>query len=82
MIEEIKSEPINCVCFECGSNDPKYISINNGIFLCQECVHGLLQFTQEISQIILNDLFSLNNNEVKKLYLGGNKKLIDLIFLA
>ena len=79
MIEEIKSDPINCVCFECGVNDPEYVSINNGIFICQECVQGHLQFTQEISQIIINDLFSLNNNEVKKLYLGGNKKLIEFI---
>ena len=79
MIEEIKSDPINCVCFECGANEPEYISINNGIFLCHECVLGHLQFTQEISQIIINDLFSLNNNEVKKLYLGGNKKLIEFI---
>ena len=79
MLESIKLEQINNVCFECGANDPEYISINNSIFICQECVQGHLQFPQEISQIIINDLYSLNSNEVKKLYLGGNKKLIEFI---
>ena len=79
MIEEIKEDQVNSVCFECGTFNPEYLSINNGIFICQECVQGHLQFPQEISQIIINDLFSLNNNEVKKLYLGGNKKLIEFI---
>ena len=79
MIENIKSEEINNVCFECGTNNPEYLSINNGVFLCQECVQGHLKFPQEISQIIINDLYSLNTNEVKKLYFGGNKKLIEFI---
>ena len=79
MIEEISSEQINNVCFECGTNNPEYISINNGVFICQECVQQHLQFPREISTIIINDLYSLNNNEVKRLYLGGNKKLIEFI---
>ena len=79
MIEQIKSDQINTVCFECGQSNPEYISINNGVFICQECIQGHLQFPQEISQIKINDLYSLNNNEVKKLYLGGNKKLIEFI---
>ena len=79
MIEQIKSDQINNVCFECGVNNPEYISINNGVFICQECIQGHFQFPQEISQIKINDLYSLNNNEVKKIYLGGNKKLIEFI---
>ncbi len=79
MIEKIKSDEINNVCFECGSNDPEYISINNGIFICQECVQLHFQFPSEISQIIINDICSLNNNDIKRLYLGGNKKLIEFI---
>ena len=31
------------------------------------------------STLMLNDLCSLNINELKKLYLGGNKKLIEFI---
>ena len=79
MIEEINSEQINNVCFECGGSNPEYISINNGVFICHECVQDHLQFPREISTIVINDLYSLNNNEVKRLYLGGNKKLIEFI---
>ena len=79
MIEEIKSDEINNVCFECGSSSPEFISINNGVFLCKECVQNHFNFPKEISTIIINDLCSLNSNEVKKLYLGGNKKLIEFI---
>ena len=27
----------NNKCFECNSNDPKWVSINNGIFICINC---------------------------------------------
>ena len=79
MINSIESDEINNVCFECGTNDPEYISINNGVFICKECVQDHFQFPREISTIMLNDLCSLNINELKKLYLGGNKKLIEFI---
>ena len=79
MIESIQSDDINNVCFECGINDPEYISINNAVFICKECVQDHFDFPHEISQIIINDLQSLNNNELKKLYLGGNKNLIEFI---
>ena len=79
MINSIQSDEINNVCFECGTNDPEYISINNGIFICKECVQDHFQFPPEISTIMINDLCSLNNNELKKLFLGGNKKLIEFI---
>ena len=79
MINSIASDEINNVCFECGTNDPEYISINNGVFICKECVQDHFKFPKEISTIMLNDLCSLNINELKKLYLGGNKKLIEFI---
>ena len=79
MISFIKSDPINNVCFECGEKDPQYISINNAIFICKDCVVNHFSFSQEISQIIINDLYSLNLSEVKMLYLGGNRKLIQYI---
>jgi hypothetical protein len=79
MINIIQSDEINNVCFECGSENPEYISINNGIFICKECVQDHYTFPHEISQIVINDLNGINNNELKKLFLGGNKKLIQFI---
>ena len=71
MINQIQSDEINNVCFECGTEEPEYISINNGVFICKECVQDHYQFPHEISQIVINEL--------KKLFLGGNKKLIEFI---
>ena len=79
MINIIQSDEINNVCFECGTEEPQYISINNGVFICKDCVQDHYQFPHEISQIIINDLYGINNNELKKLFLGGNKKLIEFI---
>ena len=79
MIESIKSEEINNLCFECGTENPEYISINNGIFLCQECVQFHFQLPTQISEIIIDDLYSLTNDDLKKLYFSGNKKLIEFI---
>ena len=79
MISSIKSDPINNVCFECGSQEPQYISINNAVFICKDCIVNHLSFSHEISEIIINDLFTLNLIEAKTLFLGGNRKLIQFI---
>ena len=79
MTSEIKRDLINNVCFECGAKDPQYISINNAIFICKDCIENHLSFSHNISQIIINDLFSLNLTEIKTLFYGGNRKLIQFI---
>ena len=79
MTSEIKNDLINNVCFECGAKDPQYISINNAIFICKDCIENHLSFSHNISQIIINDLFSLNLTEIKTLFYGGNRKLIQFI---
>ena len=79
MTSMIKSDLINSVCFECGTKNPQYISINNAVFICKDCISNHLTFPHDISQIIINDLYSLNLSEIKMLYFGGNRKLIHFI---
>ena len=79
IIKEIASDIINNVCFECGKLNPEYISLNNGIFLCSKCVIKHYKFPTEISIIIRNDFNLLTLNELKNLFFGGNKKLIEFI---
>ena len=79
MTSEIKRDLINNVCFECGAENPQYISINNAIFICKDCIVNHLSFSHNISQIIINDLCSLNLTEIKTLFYGGNRKLIQFI---
>ena len=81
MTSIIKSDLINNVCFECGTKNPQYISINNAVFICKDCIPNHLSFSHAISQIIINDLYSLNLTEIKTLYFGGNRKLIQFINL-
>ena len=56
MTSLIKSDLINNLCFECGSKNPQYISINNAVFICKDCIVNHLSFPHDISQIIINDL--------------------------
>lgn len=78
LISKIKSIPNNNVCFDCSSKNPEYISINNGIFICNKCLEIHNKFRKEISNTI-NNLTSLNMTELKYLYLGGNQKLYEFI---
>ena len=69
----------NNYCFDCGKDNPEYISINNGIFICKNCADYHLLYLKKQSKIIINDLNILNNNELKYLYYGGNYKLKEFI---
>lgn len=35
--EELKKQPENCVCVDCGAADPDWISINLGLMMCIQC---------------------------------------------
>ena len=79
MIKETLKDESNDNCVECGANNPQYISINNSIFLCKDCILNHLQLPQEASTIIKNDLKILNFEEIQYIYNGGNRKLLDFI---
>ena len=79
MLESIEKDPLNSECYECGASDPEYISVNNGIFLCRECVRLHLQLPDEITLIVDNDINTLTENEIKHVYFGGNRKLYEFI---
>ena len=78
-IKEIKSNELNKECFDCGTCYPEYISINNGIFICKECLKIHNNFPKQISNTLKNNLSSLNSKELEFMYIGGNQKLLDFI---
>ena len=78
-IQEIYKDEMNDECFDCGKKSPEFISANNGIFICEDCMKIHYQFTDEVSLIIRNNLFLLNEEQINYIYYGGNRKLLEFI---
>ena len=78
-IQEILKDELNNECFDCGKENPDFISANNGVFLCKNCMTKHYQFSDEISLIIRNNLFLLNEEQINYIYYGGNRKLLEFI---
>ena len=62
LINEIYRDKMNSICFDCGVENPVFVSINNGIFLCDQCATVHMSFPQGISIIENNDLYALSEN--------------------
>ena len=78
-ISIILEDPYNKTCFECSKPNPEYISINNAIFLCNECVQNHLKLPKSISYIINNNINNLSMKNIQYLSYGGNKNLNEFI---
>ena len=79
LINQIYTDKVNSICFDCGAENPVFISVNNGIFLCNQCASVHMSFPQGISIIENNDLYELSEDELKYLAFGGNTRLNDFI---
>ena len=66
-IKIISNQKMNNECFDCRKSDPKYISINNAIFLCEDCAQIHETFPKNISFVVYNNLGLLSNNYLKYL---------------
>ena len=78
-IKEIYKDEMNNECFDCGKSNPEFISANNGVFICKDCMAIHYQFSDEVSLIIKNNLFLLNEEQINYIYYGGNRKLLEFI---
>ena len=78
-IKIILNIPKNNECFECSNLNPEFISLNNAIFLCKNCVKNHVHFPKTISNIYKNDLNNLTLKNIQYLCCGGNEKLKQFI---
>ena len=78
-LNEIISRDGNSRCFDCNSENPKWASINNGIFLCLKCAGIHRSFGLQISIIRSLQVDSWTDKQVKYLSLGGNKRLKEFL---
>ena len=79
ILEKKLKDELNNFCVECGNENPEFISINNGIFICSECAQNHFHFPQNVSKIVNNDIKSLTLNDIQFLLCGGNRALLDFI---
>ena len=71
-LNEIISREGNGFCFDCGTENPKWASINNGILLCLKCAGIHRGFGLQISTIRSLQVDSWTEKQVKYLSQGGN----------
>ena len=62
----------NSVCADCGEKNPKWASMNNGIFLCLKCAGIHRSFGMSISLIRSLQIDSWTENQLLFLTKGGN----------
>ena len=74
-IQEIVSLDENSKCFDCGTQKPKWSSINNGIFLCLKCAGIHRNLGVNISLIRSLQIDSWDEKQILFLKKGGNEKL-------
>ena len=79
-LNTIKEIEYNNKCFDCNNKSITHVSINNGIFLCEQCAEKHKRLGKIISNIIpINEEGNWNETKVKYLEKGGNKRLISLL---
>ena len=75
----IQKEELNNKCIDCKSENPEYISLNNAIFICKNCLKNHRRYSSNVSRIIKNDLKLLSLKEIQYIYFGGNKKMLEFM---
>ena len=72
-IPEILNKEGNSTCVDCGSEKPKWASMNNGVFLCLKCAGIHRGFGMSVSLIRSLQIDSWTEKQLLYLTKGGNK---------
>lgn len=76
-IPAIMSIAGNSVCCACNKENPTFVSLNNGIFLCSTCAEfHQKKLDNEISQILSLQTTPFTDEQILYLSLGGNHKYL------
>ena len=78
-IKDLFNDEYNKKCIDCNRLYPENISINNGVFLCNKCAENHLKLKTNVSKVIKFILAELSIQDIRYIFYGGNKKLLDFI---
>lgn len=73
-LEVVLLDPANNKCADCQSEPIKYASVNNAIFLCENCAKEHLELGESTSNIKLATEEILSLKEISLFTIGGNEK--------
>jgi hypothetical protein len=74
-LEKLSNIEENKKCFDCQNEPARWTSLNNGIFLCNECSEEHKNFGLGTNIIKSISLDQWNKNQLNIMKIGGNKRL-------
>ncbi len=75
----LMKEEKNKRCNDCGKENPKFVSINNGVFICDRCMIKHRSYGLNISVVRSLENDTWNNLQITYLKKGGNEFFRNLI---
>lgn len=69
----------NSTCFDCNSDEPQWVSMNNSVFLCLNCAGNHRKLGVDVSYVRSLSMDDWDDNQIKVLEIGGNERFREFL---